>query len=72
MIKSLSINPELVIEEGERHTILLSIADSLLFKHLNLKNGKEDENSKLTQKLKVFSLKSILKCVNLFHYPKKR
>ena len=46
MIKSLSINPELVIEEGERHTILLSIADSLLFKHLNLQNGKEDEKSK--------------------------
>jgi len=54
MIKSLSINPELVIEEGERHTILLSIADSLLFKHLNLQNGKEDEKSKQTQKLKNF------------------
>jgi P4 family phage/plasmid primase-like protien len=54
MIKSLSINPELVIEEGERHIILLSIADSLLFKHLNLQNGNEDENSKQTQKLKDF------------------
>jgi P4 family phage/plasmid primase-like protien len=54
MIKSLSINPELVIEEGERHTILLSIADSLLIKHFKLKNGKEDEKSIQTQKLKDF------------------
>ena len=64
MIKSLSIAPELVIEEGERHTILLSIADSLLFKHLNLQNWKEDEKSKQTQKLKnfFFEIKSKLSC----------
>jgi putative DNA primase/helicase len=54
MIKSLSINPKIVIEEGERHIILLSIADSLLIKHFKLKNAKEDEISKQTQKLKDF------------------
>jgi P4 family phage/plasmid primase-like protien len=71
MIKSLSIAPELVIEEGERHTILLSIAGSLLLKHLNLKNGKEDEKRIQMEKLKDFFIEVNNQLCKPFPLPEK-
>ena len=33
MINSLEINPDIIIQEGERHDTLISIANSLLIKY---------------------------------------
>ena len=54
MIKFLVINPEIVFEEGERHTTLLSIADSLLINHLKLRNLMDNEKNIQTERLKDF------------------
>ena len=44
MIKSLDIRSDLAItiHEGERHSTLVSIANSILFRHLRLKSSEED------------------------------
>lgn len=54
MIKALIINNKIVIEEGERHITLLSIADSLLINHIKSRNLKDEEKKIKTQKLKNF------------------
>ncbi len=54
MIKSCSINPEIIIEEGERHTILLSIANSLLINHIKSKNFNGNEKIIRIQQLQDF------------------
>ena len=54
MINSLCINPQIVIQEGERHTTLLSIANSLLINHIKSRDLKDNHRMVKIQRLKDF------------------
>lgn len=47
MIKTLVIDTTLKIPEGQRHTTLMSVADSLLFNHLGRRNSKINTEKQL-------------------------
>lgn len=54
MIKSLKINLDAVIMEGERHPTLLRIANSLLFKYWAIESNAEERTKILNELLKFF------------------